>query len=223
MFAFAPFDGMSGDAYMKHTVTGIGQVTLVPAAQNPANNGSSGNNGTQNNPSAAEPLVPQGVPTSWNSTGMNFRVRWQLSAANDSSSSSASYIDFTFEADTTGWISLAFSTFPAMQLADMYTGWVTSTGQALLFDVYSPDYNQPRQDISQGGTNDIRNVSGYELNGVTSLSFRRNLITGDSKDQVRLYLSISIYVYLCLSSYEIFQEKQAKKNQPTNQPKNKIK
>lgn len=63
-----------------------------------------------------------------------------------------------------GWLSLGISNQPKMANADMYTGWVTSTGQVVLLDTWSVDStNQPYQDANRGGTSDISNIVGSEV------------------------------------------------------------
>lgn len=115
--------------------------------------------------------------TSWTSSAGDFRLKWSRGVEN-----SVDYIEFTMDADTTGYLSLGLSTTGSMSQSDMYTGWVVGTTVSL-FDVYSPDKNQPLLDTAQGGTSDVRGISGSEANGKTTITFRRNLVTNDPKDQ----------------------------------------
>ena len=49
-----------------------------------------------------------------------------------------------------------------------------------VFDYYSRDRATPRRDYFYGGDDDITAAVGKEVNGVTSIIFRRPLSTGDS-------------------------------------------
>ncbi len=51
-----------------------------------------------------------------------------------------------------------------------------------LLDSLSLDYNMPSLDVSSGGTNDLFNVVGLQMNGVTTIAFARLLVTNDTRD-----------------------------------------
>lgn len=59
----------------------------------------------------------------------------------------------------------------------MYVGWV-SGGSATVLDTWSTSKAQPSAD----GTNNVENIVGTESGSVTTISFSRKLVTGDSKD-----------------------------------------
>jgi hypothetical protein len=86
------------------------------------------------------------------------------------------------QATTSGWLSVGFSNFPLMQGSDTVTGWVTSTGSVVLFDEYCPDNLQPRPDFDGEGAMSVSLVAGTQVGGVTTITFKRKLNTGDARD-----------------------------------------
>lgn len=58
-----------------------------------------------------------------------------------------------------------------------------SNGVASVKDYWAETFAKPVLDTSLGGTNDVELVSGSEVDGVTSVQFRRKLETGDSYDR----------------------------------------
>jgi predicted ferric reductase len=67
---------------------------------------------------------------------------------------------------------------------DSYTGWVDdSTGEAFLFDEFSPNYEQPFQDSTRpGGKTSYTGLSGSQVDGWTTISFTRPLSASDAYD-----------------------------------------
>lgn len=61
---------------------------------------------------------------------------------------------------------------------DAILGWVDKTGRPFLMDTWITGYTQPLLDSSQN----IFNMSGRIVDGVTSLSFARKRITDDPRD-----------------------------------------
>lgn len=84
---------------------------------------------------------------------------------------------------TTGWVSLGIDPSFAMQDADMIFGWVNSTG-AFAIDTFSIGQFGPHPpDLDLGGTNDILEFNGSEMDEITTFEFRRLLTTGDDYDK----------------------------------------
>jgi len=105
------------------------------------------------------------------SSGGEFCLWWEF--VNQSSA-----IQFTMESDKpTGYVSLGFGDIlGVMAPADMYAGWVDTSGQGFFTDRYLPSgYDSPELDAQQDGVL----VSAASLNGKTRVVFRRSLDTGD--------------------------------------------
>jgi hypothetical protein len=84
---------------------------------------------------------------------------------------------------TTGWISIGIDYTTAMKDSDMIFGWVEDDGTAKVADTYSTGPIGPHPlDTDQGGTDDILDFGGKEINGITTIEFVRKLDTGDDKD-----------------------------------------
>lgn len=86
-------------------------------------------------------------------------------------------------AQTNGYVSVGFGDSALMTFADTITGWVSdSSGIPTIIDELSPDYNQPQNDISLGGSLSVSNVQGEQTGGWTTLQFTRLMVTGDPYD-----------------------------------------
>ena len=89
---------------------------------------------------------------------------------------------FEIEADTTGWLSLGWAPLGAQAHdgTDMVVAWVTNAGALVTRDTRSTSFSQP-------GTDAVDNVTpgtGTEASGVTSVSFERLYVTGDTAGDV---------------------------------------
>jgi len=93
-------------------------------------------------------------------------------------------ITFTVTAATgTGWVGIGFSSTPSMTDSDVYVGWLTAAGTAVVTDRYATAYAMPQEDTTMGGTNDVSNVAGsLTADGRTSVTFTRPLVTSDKYD-----------------------------------------
>lgn len=60
---------------------------------------------------------------------------------------------------------------------DAIIGWVDKTGRPFLMDTWINGYSPPLLDASQ----DLTNITGSTVDGVTTLSFMRKRSTGDTK------------------------------------------
>jgi hypothetical protein len=91
-------------------------------------------------------------------------------------------IQFMIQAAVTGWVGIGFDADPnTMKNADIYIGRVTDRVE--LYDTYALDVGLPTGDKELGGSRDILFLSGSEENGVTTIEFRRKLVTGDKWDK----------------------------------------
>ena len=66
--------------------------------------------------------------------------------------------------------------------ADIVIGSVTS-GVASLDDYWATSFSQPMMDTSLGGSKDVELIDGSEVDGITTLVFRRRLTAQDSHDR----------------------------------------
>jgi hypothetical protein len=88
----------------------------------------------------------------------------------------AAGIEITMEANTNGWVGFGWTLSDRPHItSDMIVGWV-SNGQATLLDRFSSNLGVvPVDDIQN-----VQLVSALEENGVTRITFRRLLVTGDT-------------------------------------------
>ncbi len=101
-----------------------------------------------------------------------FTFAWRVSGDN---------LDVRMSAPTTGWVSVGFDPTRAMRDADMKFGFV-SNGSAEMADHFGTSAIQHDFDTEIGGSRDLRNVSGTEADGRTTLSFTMPLDSGDEYD-----------------------------------------
>lgn len=86
-------------------------------------------------------------------------------------------------AQTTGWIAIGIDPESSMKGADIIMGAVVDN-KANMVDMYSTGPFGPHPlDIAQGGVNDVTEWGGTEINGVTTIEFKRKLNTGDKLDK----------------------------------------
>ncbi len=84
---------------------------------------------------------------------------------------------------TTGWVAIGFGATEGMKDADIIIGWV-SGGRTHVLDSYSTGKTGPHKpDTSLGGSNNILEYAGSEVNGITTIEFARKLVTGDQYDK----------------------------------------
>lgn len=140
------------------------------AAQSPANV-----------PTTTPPLSNATVPTSFlydssvSTLGGQLTLNWILPADGD-------FIHFRLTCKCTGWVALGLGSGmgPA---TDMMIGRVQSDGSVSVGDYWSTTEKIPDKDKDVGGFDDLFGVSGYQLNGTTSVAWSRKLVTGDKYDQ----------------------------------------
>lgn len=94
------------------------------------------------------------------------------------------FIYIAMKAKTTGWVSIALSSGPAMKDADMVLGFVQE-GTVTVIDQYSTgNFGPHRPDSELGGSDDILESAGTEEDGHTIIEFKRKLDTGDTYDHM---------------------------------------
>ncbi|MFX1508111.1 MAG: DOMON domain-containing protein [Promethearchaeota archaeon] len=85
--------------------------------------------------------------------------------------------------NTSGWVSIGIDPEIRMENADMIFGWVNGTGTYAI-DAFSTGQTGPHPpDINLGGSDDILEFNGTEVNGVTTFEFKRLLNTFDEYDK----------------------------------------
>lgn len=91
-------------------------------------------------------------------------------------------IHFQLVCKCTGWVALGLGAGmgPA---TDMMVGRVSTSGQVIINDYWSEEEETPDEDEEEGGTNDLILLSGSQINGITTISFSRKLVSMDKYDQ----------------------------------------
>jgi hypothetical protein len=103
----------------------------------------------------------------------NFILHWQATDENT--------IFLAMEVKTTGWVSIGIDPSARMKDADMYFGWVTSNGSVNMIDAFSiGDFGPHPPDTELGGTDDIIEFNGSEVDQKTIIEFKRGIVTPDS-------------------------------------------
>ncbi len=121
-------------------------------------------------------------------------VRPFSTSAGEYNSQSVSGITFRWKVDgsklrvrvtapTRGWVAVGFAPSVRMQDANIIIGYVVGE-QVFVSDEYGsgPTLHQP--DVRAGGTEDVSDVSGKEVGGVTEIGFAIPLDSGDRRDRL---------------------------------------
>jgi len=99
-------------------------------------------------------------------------------------------IEFGVEVKAAGWVAFGPTKSAGMLQADLALGWIDGSGNPSMFDYYTTDRDGGcpgvcKDDNSKiGGTNDILAFNGKSSGGVTTLKWKRNRKTGDSKGDI---------------------------------------
>lgn len=104
----------------------------------------------------------------------DFEMSWVISG---------NQMEITMTAPTTGWVSVGFDPSAAMKDADIIIGYVDD-GDVHLRDDWGDGHISHRPDTYLGGTDDATAVFGSEEDGVTSITFRIPMDSGDQYDKV---------------------------------------
>jgi hypothetical protein len=91
-------------------------------------------------------------------------------------------IEIEVSGPTTGWIAVGFKPSRAMKDANIFIGYVAS-GEAVMADQFGVSMTDHREDEQLGGSSHVRNVSGSESDGTTTIRFTVPLDSGDEYDQ----------------------------------------
>ncbi|UCC16877.1 MAG: hypothetical protein JSU58_11070 [Dehalococcoidales bacterium] len=119
-------------------------------------------------------LTPGEYLSEYGSPSSAFEIRWNTD--ND-------FIYFGIRANTKGWLSIGLEPESRMNNADMILGMVVN-GEAVVSDQFSTGIYGPHiPDTELGGTDDIIEYDGREVDGVTVIEFKRSLDTGDEYDK----------------------------------------
>jgi hypothetical protein len=93
------------------------------------------------------------------------------------------YLYMALRGKTSGWLSIGFDPLEWMKDADMILGTVED-GEAIVLDEYSSgNYGPHEDDTVFGGSYDILESGGLEVDGHTVVEFKRRLNTGDKFDE----------------------------------------
>jgi len=92
-------------------------------------------------------------------------------------------VNITITGETDGWIAFGIEPENKMKDASIYIGYVTEDGEIVLEDHYGNTQISHKSDIQLGGTSDVEIIDGYERNGITSISFKIPLNSGDEYDK----------------------------------------
>lgn len=92
------------------------------------------------------------------------------------------YIYAKIIAPGTGWVAVGFDPEMQMQGADIVIGYVTET-ETMARDDYANAPTAHQSDEALGGTNDLMMVTGTEMDGMTELTFKKPLNSGDMYDK----------------------------------------
>ncbi|OQR69300.1 hypothetical protein BIW11_04396 [Tropilaelaps mercedesae] len=99
-------------------------------------------------------------------------------------------IDFTVTTRNYKWTGIGFSKNRLMSETDAILGWVEETGRFFIMDVWMDSYEAPLLDPSQ----DIANMSGARINGITTLRFSRKRSSGDRTHDLQFSDSQCLYM-----------------------------
>ncbi len=91
-------------------------------------------------------------------------------------------ISVQVSAPTTGWVAVGFD--PSKQKADasIIIGYVAE-GEVFLRDDFGISNTRHGADVDNGGVDNLSNVAGSEIDGVTTISFTMPLDSGDALDK----------------------------------------
>jgi hypothetical protein len=188
-------DGSWDNTYRKHSATGSQLVNFL------ANTGSATppalalvREPVSLQPSTGEPPPP--VAGANNFAADLFRLAWQLLPDGVT-------MQFTMEADVSGWVSVGFSTSPTMADSDVFVGWVNASAGSggVLLDMWSSGYDQPVLDeVANAGVGAQSHtlVESSEVNDAgtvtTRFVFTRPLVGADPLTDVTISKGVPLYV-----------------------------
>jgi len=96
--------------------------------------------------------------------------------------SDTQYVYIGIRVETSGWVAVGIQPGSKMKDADMVFGFVED-GRVEIYDLFSTgDFGPHPADTELGGTDDILEFGGSEVEGFTTIEFKRALDTGDEFD-----------------------------------------
>ncbi|MFW9997029.1 MAG: DOMON domain-containing protein [Candidatus Odinarchaeota archaeon] len=119
---------------------------------------------------------------------------------------------------TTGWVALGIDPEFMMKGADMIFGWVTNSGEVEVIDAFATGPTGPHPpdtDPAQGGTNDISEFNGTEIDGVTTIEFKRLLTTTDTENDKSIPPTGEVTIIWAIGSSDNFDDRHIKRGQGT--------
>jgi hypothetical protein len=128
----------------------------------------------------------------------NFTLSWCFEA-DSSDSTNPDIVQFTMSMSGSAYVAIGFG--GSMYDADMVIGWVDPVNGPIALDYYSSEETDPELDTSLGGSNDVKVISGSLINGQTTITFQRKLVTNDKFDKAILKQGANDMIY-AWSSYE---------------------
>ncbi len=103
----------------------------------------------------------------------DYQIHWR---------SDEQHIYVGMRAKTEGFVAMAIQPGSRMKNADMVFGFVKD-GETTIYDLFSTgDFGPHPPDTELGGTDDILEFGGTEVDGYTTVEFKRALNTGDEYD-----------------------------------------
>lgn len=104
--------------------------------------------------------------------GMN--ISWEIKNSD---------IIFTISAPTLGWVAIGFEPTKMMKDADLIIGHV-SDGKVYVEDHFAHKATGHKSDVSLGGEDNVKIISGEEVDGRTTITFSIPLSSDDKYDKV---------------------------------------
>jgi hypothetical protein len=137
-------------------------------------------------PTSAAPAPP---PSNWEPDGRTrdeeYTGRVEIGAVVFLWSHDASYLYGAMSARTVGWVAVGLAPESQMKGANFIFGYV-DRGQVVMADMFGAQPTGPGShpaDETLGGSNDIVDFGGYELDGITVIEFKIPLDSGDAYDR----------------------------------------
>ncbi len=101
-----------------------------------------------------------------------FYLEWMVDGPN---------LNVKISTETEGWVAVGFNPSKKMKGANIIIGYVEN-GTVTIEDHFGSGQFSHRSDIALGGSDDISNKSGTEVNGVTELTFTIPMDSGEQDD-----------------------------------------
>lgn len=104
----------------------------------------------------------------------NYTLNWSFEDAS---------IEILVSAPTTGWVAIGFEPSSAMKDANIIIGYVQD-GEVFVRDDWGDGHISHSADTDLGGTSNVTEVSGSEVDGITEITFTIPLDSGDEYDRI---------------------------------------